>query len=240
MKRLPLLAALTVAGTFSAACTPAGSQQESDASQVAASGAAAVQASAEGAAVSASAGTASAAASAEPTLEEVRRATERFRDVNVAVAEGYVRDPMDVCETAAHMGLPGETGAMGIHYVHFGMLEITATEPRVDGTTTHTDFLRPSVLLYEPQADGSLELVGVENLVFLAAWEAAGNTAPPSFQGLAWDRMVDDPATEVDEAHMFAPHYDRHVWLYRDNPSGVFAQWNPAVTCEHHTAQHPH
>ena len=32
-------------------------------------------------------------AAGEPTLEQVRRATERFRDVNVALAEGYLRDP---------------------------------------------------------------------------------------------------------------------------------------------------
>ena len=39
--------------------------------------------------------------------------------------------------------------------------------------------------------------------------------------------------TPADEAHMFEPHYDRHVWLYRDNPNGVFAQFNPKVSCEH-------
>ena len=39
----------------------------------------------------------------EPTLAEVRQATERFRDVNVALAEGYIRDPFDMCETAAMM-----------------------------------------------------------------------------------------------------------------------------------------
>jgi hypothetical protein len=22
-----------------------------------------------------------------------------------------------------------------------------------------------------------------------------------------------------------------HVWLYRDNPSGIFADWNPRVSC---------
>jgi hypothetical protein len=27
------------------------------------------------------------------------------------------------------------------------------------------------------------------------------------------------------------PHYDRHVWVFRDNPNGVFAQYNPKVTC---------
>jgi hypothetical protein len=34
----------------------------------------------------------------EPTLEEVRRASERFRDVRVALAEGYIRDPNNLCE----------------------------------------------------------------------------------------------------------------------------------------------
>ena len=43
--------------------------------------------------------------------------------------------------------------------------------------------------------------------------------------------MADDPATQVDEAHMFEPHYDRHVWVFRDNPNGVFAPFNPNVTC---------
>ncbi len=40
--------------------------------------------------------------------------------------------------------------------------------------------------------------------------------------------MVDDPATPIDEAHNFEPHHDRHVWLYRENPNGVFAPFNPA------------
>lgn len=183
---------------------------------------------------------ATAPAPAEPTLEDVRRATERYRDVNVAVAEGYVRDPANECTTAPHMGLPEEVGAMGVHYARFDLLQITAEQPRVDGTGTHTDFLQPAVLLYEPQADGSMELVGGENLVFITAWESAGNAAPPTFQGVVWDRMEDDPATELDEAHLFAPHYDRHVWLYRENPNGIFTQFNPAVSCAHHTAAHQH
>jgi hypothetical protein len=48
------------------------------------------------------------------------------------------------------------------------------------------------MLIYEPQADGTLQLVAVENLVFMKAWEAAGNTLPPSFHGVPYDRMVDD------------------------------------------------
>ena len=57
-----------------------------------------------------------AAASAEPDLAAVRAAAERFRDVNVALAEGYVRDPLNLCDTAAMMGRPAELGAMGIHF----------------------------------------------------------------------------------------------------------------------------
>jgi hypothetical protein len=172
---------------------------------------------------------------ADPDMTAVRAATEKYRDVNVALAEGYVRDPMNLCDTAEMMGRPAEHGVMGIHFFRPDLLGITGPpDPRVSGTGTHTDFSRPSILIYEPQADGSLELVAVENLVFIEAWEAAGNTAPPTFAGRTFDRMQDDPATPLDEAHMFEPHYDLHVWLYRENPRGVFAQFNPNATCRHH------
>jgi hypothetical protein len=178
----------------------------------------------------------------EPDLAAVRAATERFRDVKVALAEGYIPDPGNICDTAEMMGQPAALGVMGIHYLRPDLLGITGPpNPRVNGTGTHIDFLKPAVLIYEPQADGSLQLLAVENLVFIAAWEAAGNTAPPSFQGVPYDRMVDDPNTTIDEAHMFEPHYDRHVWLYRENPRGIFAQYNPKATCAHHkSGAHKH
>ena len=178
----------------------------------------------------------------DPSLAEVIKATERFKDVKVAEAEGYVREPTNTCETADMMGKTVSDGAMGVHYVRPDLLGITAPpNPRVDGNGIHTDFLKPGVLIYEPQADGSMELVAVENLVFLKSWHAAGNTEPPSFQGVPFDRMVDDPATALDEAHMFEPHYDRHVWLYRQNPNGLFTPFNPAVTCAHHkSGAHQH
>jgi hypothetical protein len=177
----------------------------------------------------------------EPTLDEVRQLTERFRDVNVALAEGYIRDPMNLCDTAEMMGRPASLGAMGIHYFRPDLLGITAPpSPRVTGTGTHTDFRKPSILIYEPKANGTLELVAVENLVFAAAWRAAGHTEPPSFHGVKWDSMIDDPKTATDEAHMFDPHFDRHVWLYRDNPNGMFAQFNPKVSCTHHLGAKTH
>jgi hypothetical protein len=177
----------------------------------------------------------------EPTLAEVRQATERFRDVNVALAEGYIRDPFDLCDTAEMMGRPASVGAMGIHYFRPDLLGITAPpSPRVNGVGTYTDFRNPSILIYEPQANGSLELVAVENLVFTAAWRAAGHTGPPTFHGVPYDLMVDNPNTTVDEAHMFESHFDRHVWIYRDNPNGVFTPFNPAVSCSNHRGAQGH
>jgi hypothetical protein len=177
----------------------------------------------------------------EPTLAEVKRATARFQDVRVALAEGYVPDPGNLCDSAEMMGRPASLGAMGIHYFRPDLLGITAPpSPRVNGTGTHTDFRTPSILIYEPQADGSLALVAVENLVFKAAWRAAGQTQPPTFHGVPYDSMVDDPTTPVDEAHLFEPHFDRHVWIYRDNPNGVFTPFNPAVSCAAHRGATSH
>jgi hypothetical protein len=177
----------------------------------------------------------------EPTLAEVRSATERFRDVNVALADGYIRDPFNICETADMMGKPASLGAMGVHYFRPDLLGITKPpSPRVDGVGTYTDFRKPAILIYEPQADGSMALVAVENLVFARAWQESGQSSPPTFHGVAYDTMIDDPATPIDEAHMFAPHFDRHVWIYRDNPNGVFAPFNPTVSCAHHRGQPGH
>ena len=174
-------------------------------------------------------------ANSEPDLAAVRAATARFQDVNVALAEGYVRDPTNMCDRAEDMGRPAKLGTMGIHYFRPDLLGIKGPpSPRVNGNGTHTDFRKPAILIYEPQPDGSLQLVAVENLVFRWAWREAGNTEPPSFQGVPYDLMEDDPATKVDEAHMFEPHYDRHVWIFRDNPNGVFAQYNPNVSCAAH------
>ncbi len=171
----------------------------------------------------------------EPTLSEVRRLTEKYQDLNVALAEGYIRDPANMCESAEMMGLPAARGAMGVHYFRPDLLGVTAPpSPRVDGNGTYTNFRHPAILIYEPQADGSMQLVAVENLVFQRAWRESGHNAPPTFHGVEYDNMADNPATAVDEAHNFEPHFDRHVWIYRANPNGVFQPLNPTVTCAHH------
>lgn len=170
----------------------------------------------------------------EYDFDAMRAASEKYKNVEVALADGYIPDPSGRCISAAHEGLPPEWGGMGIHYLRPDLLKLSPPGDRVDGTGTHTDFMAPAILLYEPQADGSLKLVGIENLVFEAAWMSNGHDGPPMMKGRSWDHMMDDPNTSGDEAHGFMPHFDQHVWLYRENPSGDLMPFNPMVTCEHH------
>jgi hypothetical protein len=161
----------------------------------------------------------------------VKAASAKFEDVNVAKAEGYTTDGK--CMSAAMIGYPASAGAMGLHYVRKDLIGITPPPPgkRVSGTNTHTNFLQPSMLVYEPQADGSVKLVAVENLVFQSAWRSAGRSGAPTFHGHKYVLLQDNPKTDVDEAHNYDPHYELHMWLYRPNPKGLFAEFNPKVTC---------
>src|SRR6185295_18933532 len=100
--------------------------------------------------------------SSDPSLATIRTANERFKDVKVALAEGYVRDPGNMCDAAEMMEKPAKLGVMGIHYFRPDLLGITGPpNPKVNGTGTHTDFTSPAILIYEPQRDGSLQLVAV-------------------------------------------------------------------------------
>lgn len=172
------------------------------------------------------------AAALERAAAALREATARFRDVEVALAEGYIRDPMNLCVSAETEGFPRQLGGMGVHFLRPDLLGITATAPRVDGTGTHTDFESPGVLVYFPDENGELRLGAVENLVFQASWKAAGHTERPAYHGQQYWTMVDNPSTPgVDEAHMFQPHYELHLWVHFENPAGIASQFNPRVSC---------
>lgn len=169
--------------------------------------------------------------SPQEQLEQIRQANEQYQSVDAAVASGFVGDGM--CIDAGMVGAPPAAGSMGMHYAHPGRLGITQTSPLVSGNDGVIDAAKPEILIFEPQADGGRRLVAVEYMVFEAAWKAAGHTTPPSLFGQEFVHMKDDPATSQHEAHGFEPHYELHVWLYRDNPSGMFAEFNPNVSCAH-------
>jgi len=170
---------------------------------------------------------------ADPSLEAVRAATEKYRDVNAAIADGYVRDEMDHCETPAHLGIIDDLGVRGIHYLRHDLLGIKDGDTRLDVTRAHADFLQPSALLYEPQADKSLQLVAVSNTISAEAWAREGHTSPPSFQNTAYAYRPDDAGMGTKA------WYDLQVWLYRENPAGMFAPYNQNATCAHHEYNMP-
>jgi hypothetical protein len=140
-------------------------------------------------------------------LAELRKVTARFHSIEMARAAGY-ETQITPCWTHH------SAGAMGYHYGNTDLLD------------AQVDLLEPEVVMYEPQPGGHMRLVGMEYIVPLAAWEEAGHD-------------LDDPA-DVPELlgqkytrHSFLPIFKLHIWLWRQNPAGVFADWNPNVTCAH-------
>jgi hypothetical protein len=144
-------------------------------------------------------------------VEQVREATRGFRDVDVALDAGYGSEGSCVSGP--------EEGAMGIHYGHGDL--VSDGELRAD---------RPELLIYE-QRGGRLRLVGVEYLVFVDAWNAAGNTAPPVLAGQQF-QFVNSP-----NRYDIGAFYELHVWAWKANPKGVFADWNPSVSCVEFTGR---
>ena len=151
------------------------------------------------------------------TLAAIRAATAQFHDEAVALAAGYGYPPVAFCESSS-------TGAMGIHHGNFALLGIVPGAVPPTGTDAEIDLLRPEVLLYEPQADGTRKLVGVEYVVYRAAWDAV-NSEPPTLLGVPFDERFGS------NTHGHAEHYELHVWLWRNNPLGMFAPYNPKVSC---------
>lgn len=141
-------------------------------------------------------------------LAKLRELTERYRDIKNALKDGYklgVRGQAEGC--VAH---PTD-GAMGYHYFR---------EDRFDDVRIKE--LKPEALVYHTGPDGKLVLGAVEWVVPKAAWEAEHgvNADPPKVYG--------------HELHVINPvlnWYLAHAWIWKKNPSGTFADWNPNVTC---------
>jgi hypothetical protein len=144
-------------------------------------------------------------------LAEVRAATARYHRVEAAIADGYVN---------THECAASPEGGMGIHFVNEALLGAP-----IPGGDAVVDPVRPEVLVYEPQANGKLRLVAAEYLVWRTAWDAAHPGTEPALFGTTFVQSFGA------EAHGLPDHYELHAWVWRQNPSGMFAQWNPKVAC---------
>lgn len=140
-------------------------------------------------------------------IEKVRNATARFRDVNIAMAEGWA--PATPCVSGP------DAGAMGVHF--------NQPARKADGTVTGED---PQFLIYEPMADGALRLVGVEFLVLVSDWENRNGKVPAVLEGNLMNLVP------MPNRFGLPPFYELHAWAWEDNPKGSFADWNTRVNCD--------
>jgi hypothetical protein len=98
-------------------------------------------------------------------------------------------------------------GAMGVHYVSEKLLKADTV-----------DIAHPQAVMYEPGADGKMTLIAVEYIT---------SKGPAQLQGQLFN------FTGAPNRYGLGPFYELHVWAWKGNPRGAFADMNPNVTCEH-------
>lgn len=146
-------------------------------------------------------------------LGEVRAATARFTDVATAQAVGYGL-LVDAADIAC---IDNPAGGMGIHYVNVDLV----LDPTLDPA-------KPEVLVYEPDKHGNLKLAAVEYVVFESDWQ---ENHPPSLFGEQFHRMPGASEAEPQNRYGLPAFYELHAWVWKNNPSGTFQDWNPKVSC---------
>lgn len=150
----------------------------------------------------------------EGDLDALRQSLAKYQDYRAAVRDLYLSTVG--CAHYSGEKLEGHieypAGAMGIHFVN-----ATSIGPTIDPA-------RPNVLLYEPVGD-ELRLVGAEWLVPLTP----ELTERPTLFGQAFQGPMEGHYPLIPAEFV---HYDLHVWLFKENPLGVFSPTNPAVSCD--------
>lgn len=150
-------------------------------------------------------------AALQDELAQVRRVTARFHDLDAALGAGYELGWVNGSGSRIITGCVAHptAGAMGYHYFNKELM---------DDLTV--DVLKPEALVYAPDTDGQLKLAAVE-------WVARGpNSNPPG--------VAEPPTVLGMQMHILVPavgFYIMHAWVWSPNPAGMFADWNPEVTC---------
>jgi len=150
----------------------------------------------------------------ESELAQVRRVTARFHRVEEAVAAGYELGWVNgsgmriITGCVTNVANPA-AGAMGYHYFHPQLVADNAVDP-----------LEPEALVYAPAPNGGLKLAAVEWVVRGPNTNPPGVSSPPSVLGMPMHILV--PAVGF---------YLKHAWVWMNNPAGMFADWNPEVSC---------
>ena len=160
-----------------------------------------------------------------PELAAVKRATAQFHQFDRAVAAGYANPTGGHCVFSP-------LGAMGIHSPNQALIGSQVLDPE-----------RPEVLLYLPKEGGGMRLIGVEYLQPVLLRNPATGVVAPWTASTPWpsNYVIVTPTPQLFGQTFQGPmpghdpgrpwHWDLHVWVWANNPSGMFAQWNPALSC---------
>lgn len=138
-------------------------------------------------------------------VADVRHATAGFRDFAGVEKAGYGKF-LD-CFTNE------QVGGMGQHYVNGDLAGDDLVDP-----------MKPEALVYEPDGDGNMNLVAFEYLIFASKWDP-NNTGRPA------PVLFDRPMHLMTTIPNTPPVWALHLWLYTDNPDGLFSDFNPIVFC---------
>ena len=144
-------------------------------------------------------------------LAAVRQITARFHSVESALAAGYELGYLraDGVRIIAGCVAHPSAGAMGYHYFNKALIDDLVVDP-----------LQPEGLVYERKASGELKLVAVEYVVPGPNSVPPGVDTAPTVFGMPMHILLTPPG-----------FYIHHAWVWGHNPAGIFADWNPEVTC---------
>ena len=151
-------------------------------------------------------------------LDVVREATEKYTDIEEALADGYVQSTEEVAN-------------MGAHFVQPWRMLDGKFDPK-----------RPEILLYTSDEEDNWTLVGTS---FVLPLNVVGPDHPDAFAGpldnwhvhyeLCTGSDFDSRSSTEEECEQdggtWVPVYGWmiHAWVWVDNPLGVFNMWNPNV-----------
>ncbi|HUL65626.1 MAG TPA: hypothetical protein VLW55_13505 [Burkholderiaceae bacterium] len=110
---------------------------------------------------------------------------------------------------------------MGMHFVNMNLVG--------DG---ELDATRPEIVIYEPQPDGRLRLIGADYLVLADAWNAK-HAAPPELMGQLFHLF------ESPNRFGLPTFYTLHVWAWKESPTRAFVNWHADVSCDAFSGQQP-
>lgn len=146
-------------------------------------------------------------------LAAAKSALDEYQSVDAAKADGY--QPASPCEffPDGAGNASSDQGGMGVHFVNGAIMAAGKIDPK-----------RPPILVYQP-VNGGFQLVAAEYSKPDADQDLSTDGDRPSLFGRAFDGPM------LGHAPGMPKHYDLHVWLWKRNPSGMFAPWNPDVTC---------